>query len=484
MIPLRRFRKILFYLFLLIYILLCPLLILHVLGFKLQVGGKRPMLATGDLYVASFPPGARLILDDKEYAKLTPTSVLNLRPGPHQLTLSLQDYIPWIHTVTIEEGKTAVLRDILLLPQQWRRDELHPEAFRDILPVSEYPNLLLQQGPRIVDLFLYELERQEVLAVVDVKSPFAQATINSLVPLANSSVLLVEGRLLSSDVRLLITIQSGSVAIEDLSDLIPAGIDGLQWAAENAKDLFSYRDGFVTRINVPNRRIYPRFPYSLQGFGVGNSTLYFLTADGRLLSLDFNANNVETPDVFRGIDSQLPRTGFIKITPLDNGMMIFRGGNGELVTAGKHGIVALERIKGYRKDLDPNQLVLWQDQNLAILRFNPGRVSDQSTASPSQVEWIPVSGIRVEQAFFALEGTHILFRDGERVFLLSPDREGQRSTFPVAEVRRDTSVYYSDHTGRLYYIDSGSGRLSSLQIVEKTQFVDQLLLDLRKRLPR
>jgi hypothetical protein len=483
MISLPKLRRFLFYFFLLVYIVLCPLIILHVLGYNLQLSGKRLIQATGDLYIASFPPGARLFVDSKEYSKLTPTSVLDLPPGPHELALSLQDYIPWIHTVTIEEGKTSVLRDILLLPQQWQLEELHPAAFQDILNMSEYPNLLLQQGPRLIDLFLYELERQEILPLVDVKSPFAEARIASLIPLANGSVLLVEAQRESSGLRLLVTIKSGSVTIKDLSTLIPAGIDGLQWAAENATDLFYYREGFVARINVPSGRSYPRFPYRLRGFGIHNDTLYFLTLEGSLISLDFDAKNVRSLDEYKSINSLLPASGFIRITPNDNGVLIFRGQNGELITAGKGGTVALERIKGYRDDPDPSQLVLWQDQRLAVLRLDPAAVSGQITAAAPQLQWIPVSGINVQQAFFVLEASHILYRDGESVVLLGPEREGQWRKFPVANVHRDTSIYYSDHTGRLYYIDGRTGRLSSLQIFEKTQFVDQLLLDLRKKLP-
>ncbi len=483
MISLPKLRRFLFYFFLLVYIVLCPLIILHVLGYNLRLSGKRLIQATGDLYIASFPPGARVFVDAKEYSKLTPTSVLDLPPGPHELTLSLRDYIPWIHKVTIEEGKTSVLRDVLLLPQQWRLEELHPAAFQDILPMSEYPNLLLQQGPRLIDLFLCELERQKVLPLVDLKSPFAEARIASLIPLANGSVLLVEAQRESSGLRLLVTIKSGSVTIKDLSTLIPAGIDGLHWAAENATDLFYYREGFVARINVPSGRTYPRFPYRLRGFGIHNGTLYFLTLEGSLISLDFDAKNVRSLDEYKSINSLLPASGFIRITPNDNGVLIFRGQNGELITAGKGGTVALERITGYRDDPDPSQLVLWQDQRLAVLRLDPAAISDQNTTAAPQLQWIPVSGVKVQQAFFVLEGTHILYRDGESVVLLGPEREGQRRVFPVTNVHPDTSIYYSDHAGRLYYINGRTGRLSSLQIFEKTQFVDQMLLDLRKRLP-
>jgi hypothetical protein len=481
--PLRKLRKVLFYLFLLSYFVICPLLILHVLGYDLQVAGKRALLATGDLYLVSFPPGAQVFVDDKQYPELTPTSVLNLAPGEHQLTLSLQDYIPWIHTVTIEEGKTSVLRDVLLLPQQWQREELNPAVFLDILPISEYPNLLLRQGPRLVDISLYEMEQREVLPLVEKTSPFAELRIDSMVSLVNGSVFLLEARQGSSGVRLLVTIQSGHITVQDLSGLIPEGIGSLEWAAENARDLFFYRGGSVTRINVPRTRTSPAFPYRLRGFGIHNGNLYFLTLDGGLLSLDYDAANVRSLDGYDSIISLLPATGFIKVIPRPNGVMIFRGQNGELVISGLGKPMALERIKGYREHPEPSQLLLWQDRRLAVLHLGPGGASGRGAAAVPDLQWLPVSGINVEQAFFVLEGTHILFRDGARVLLLGPDREGERRKFPVADIRRGTSLYYSDRLGRLYFIDSLTGRLSSLQIIEKTQFTDQLLLDLRKRLP-
>jgi hypothetical protein len=481
--PLWKLRKILFFLFLISYLTLCPLVILHVLGYDLQMGGKQPILATGDLYVVSFPPGAQVFIDGKKYPELTPLSVVDLTPGAHQLTLSLQDYMPWIHTVTIEKEKTSLLRDVLLIPEQWRREELHPATFQDIFPISEYPNLLLRKGPLLADLFLYEMEKRELLPLVDVKSPLAQARIDSLIPLVNGSVLLAEARQGSSVRRLLITIQSGNVAVQDLSALIPGGRRTLEWAAENATDLFYFSEGFVTRINVPAARTYPRFPYRLRGFGIRDGTLYFLTPEGSLLSMDYEAGNVQTLDEYKSIGSLLPAAGFIRITPRPNGVMIFRGQAGELVAAGKGGTVALEGIKGYREHPEPSQLVLWQDQRLAVLQLDPGGVSGQGKAATQQLQWLSVSGINVQQAFFVLEGTHILYRDVESVLLLGPEREGERQKFPVADIRQGTSMYYSDRTGRLYFIDGPTGRLSSLQIIEKTQFVDQLLLDIRKRLP-
>jgi hypothetical protein len=48
-------------------------------------------------------------------------------------------------------------------------------------------------------------------------------------------------------------------------------------------------------------------------------------------------------------------------------------------------------------------------------------------------------------------------------------------------VRSGTSVYYSEPAGELFYIDPETGRPSRLEIVRKTQLVEQLLLELRQR---
>jgi hypothetical protein len=480
MIAVTTLRKLLFYLFVLIYILVCPVVILRVLGYDIRPGGKRQIVSTGDLYVASFPPGARLFIDGRQYSRPTPTSVLDLKPGSYRLRLWAEGYLPWTQTITVEPGKATVLDDVLLLPEHWPHSELDARAFEDILPSSEYPNLLLKRGPLLRDLFVYQVRRQAFLALPD--SALGAARILDLVPLAGGSVLLIEVKLDSAQRRLLLTIHSGSLDIRDLTDLVPEGVGNLIWAAEKPEDLFFYRQGSVTRINVPAATVYPSFPYRVRGFGVGNDTLFFLTAAGDLLIQEYDSERARLPAGFRGIGALLPPAGFVRLTPLQDGTVILRAPGGELLTAGKAGCLALGKVEGFRIETDPLRLLLWQDQRVGVLAFGGAKEPKPKRPLEVQPEWIPVPGIKVQQAFFVLEGTYVLYRNGARVVLVCPERGGQRKQVPVVQVRGGTSVYYSDRNGKLFYLDSLTGRPSSLEIIGNTQLVDQLLLDIRRRI--
>jgi hypothetical protein len=473
-------RKLLFYLFLLIYVLVCPVVILHVLGYDIRPGRKRQIVSTGDLYVASFPPGATLFIDDQEYPRPTPTSVLDLKPGKHMLRLWTQGYLPWTQAVAVEAGKAAVLDDVLLLPEHWPRVELHTGAFEDILASSEYPNLLLRRGPMLKDLYVYQIRRQTFLSLGSPGGiPPGQRVLN-LVSLAGGTALLIEMETGSGRRRFLATIQPGRVDLRDLTDLLPDSTAGLHWGAETPEDLFFYREGSVTRIHVPTAKLYPSFPYRVRGFGVGSGTLCFLTAAGDLLIQAYDSERAAVPAGFSGIDTLLPRAGFLRLTPLRDGTVVLQAHGGDLFAAGKDGPLALGKMTGFRVATHPLRLLLWQDRRLGILWLEGGKPPEHSQGG--RLEWIPVQAIEVEQAFFVLEGTHLLYRDGGKVVVVAPERDGQRKTFLVAEVRDGTSVYYSDRDGKLYYIDKQSGRLSSLEIVGKNEIVDQLLLDIRRRL--
>jgi hypothetical protein len=480
MIAITALRKLLFYLFLLIYLLVCPVVILHVLGYDIRPGGKREIVSTGDLYVASFPPGARLFIDDEEYPRQTPTSVLDLKPGKHELRLWAEGYLPWTQAVVVEAGKAAVLDDVLLLPEHWPRVELHTGAFEEILPSSEYPNLLLRRGAMLEDLYVYQIRRQTFLSLGPPGGIPAGNRVLNLVPLAGGRALLIEARTGSKKRWFVMTIQPGRVDVQDLTDLLPDSPAGLQWCAETPEDLFFYREGSVTRIHVPTATLYPSFPYRVRGFGVGNGTLCFLTAAGDLLIQGYDSERAPVPAGFSGIGAPLPQAGFLRLTPLRDGTVILQAPDGELFATGKDGPLALGKVKGFRVATDPLRLLLWQDQRLGILWL--GGVKQPEHSEGARLEWIPLQAIEVEQAFFVLEGTHLLYRDRGKVFLVAPERDGQRKTFPVVEVRDGTSVYYSDRDGKLYYIDKPSGRLSSLEIIGKNEIVDQLLLDIRKRI--
>jgi hypothetical protein len=184
------------------------------------------------------------------------------------------------------------------------------------------------------------------------------------------------------------------------------------------------------------------------------------------------------------VDSMAHDAGFVRLTALPNDTLILHGDNGDLLVSRRQDALSIPDVNGYRADTGLLRLLVWQDGRVGVVDLAGGATAGGNAESSLRVDWVATQGARVEQAFFVLEGTHVLYRESRRVFLVGPDREGERKTVPVSEVLPGTSVFYSDEDGALYFIDALTRRPSRLAMVERTQTVERLLLDLRARVPR
>ncbi|HUU74510.1 MAG TPA: PEGA domain-containing protein [Methanoregulaceae archaeon] len=71
-----------------------------------------PVSSTGNLQVSSSPSGAAVYVDGNYYGH-TPTTVGNLAPGSHSVSLRLSGYQEWAGTVTINAGQTTSISPTL-----------------------------------------------------------------------------------------------------------------------------------------------------------------------------------------------------------------------------------------------------------------------------------------------------------------------------------------------------------------------------------
>jgi hypothetical protein len=473
-------RRILFYAFILAFLVLCPLAILYVLGYDIRPAGEARIVHGGDLYVASFPTGAGLWVDGRPYYSPTPTPVLNLAPGLHRLQIRMNGYRAWAGLVTIRAGQTTLVNDVLLIPERWPQEELDTTAFEQLLPFSSDPDLLLRKGPRVGDLFFFNMQQRKLLPLAEEGSAYAGAQVLAAVPLRGSSVLLLEVWLGSSRLRLLASIQSGGVDLQDISELTPEGVDRLQWAAGQQQELFYYQDEALSRIDVSAGAVEEGFLRQVRGFGVQGRTLYILNKEGDVLTWDQGLRKPTRLPGFEGIGDLFPDGGFVRLIPFKDGPILFSGREGRLVAGSPVRRLPIGEVRGFRVEADPMRLLLWKAGRLGTLKLSAAGQTGQEGSAPPRLQWIPVRAAGLEQAFFVLAGSHILYRNADRVFLLSSS-SGDGQVYLVARVRSGTSVYYSEPEGKLYYLDASTGRPSELEIVHRSQLVDQLLLDLRKR---
>jgi hypothetical protein len=474
-------RRVLFYALLVVFLAACPLAILYVLGYDLRPVRKHPLVHGGGLYVTSFPPGAALYVDGRLYSRPTPTSVLNLPPGAHQVGVQMQGYLPWADRVRIQAGRATLVDDVLLIPRRWQQQPLDEAAFKQLLPFSSGAQLLLRRGSRLADLYLVDTRQEKVLPLALPGSVYAQAEVLAFVPLLEGSALLLEVRLDSLRARLLAELKGGAADLQDVTRLAPEGISGLEWTAGRPGELYFCRDSSVTRIDLASGTVRAAFLGGVRGFGALGQRLYVLGSRGGVFTWDPGEAGLKDLPGFEGIGSLFLPGEFVRLIPLKQGPIVFYGRKSGLVAGLRSGSLPLGAVRGFRVQADPAGLLLWQRRRLGLLRLSPADSARPHQPGKPSLQWFPVRQAGVEQAFLVLAGTHILYRNADRVYLLAGSDGGGRRAVSVTRVRPGTSVFYSEPAGKLFFIDRTTGRISGLEIVRKTQLVEQLLLELRQR---
>lgn len=128
-------RKVIFYIFAIIYLILCPLLVARMLGFVVNPLTHR-LVKTGLVYVSTNPPEATVRIDGRLSRQKTPTVVRDLVPGEHFIRIELEGYNDWARNISIIAKKATVLDNVLLIPEEWPIKRISREPYENITPVS------------------------------------------------------------------------------------------------------------------------------------------------------------------------------------------------------------------------------------------------------------------------------------------------------------------------------------------------------------
>ena len=177
-----RLRKTLFYLFTVIYCLVCPLIILYALGYIFEPGAGRGLTKTGLIHLATLPEGATIRLEHKRFTEKTPASIAGLLPGDYRVEIFLKGHRPWTRTISVGAEKAAHFEKILLLPNVWKTELLSPDEFADLIFAGDDRFLFLSKGP-YRDLLLYDLRKNKFSSMAAEDSPFESG---SSLPLADA----------------------------------------------------------------------------------------------------------------------------------------------------------------------------------------------------------------------------------------------------------------------------------------------------------
>ena len=255
-----RLRKILFYVFCLIYLVLAPLIIARMLGFVSNPLTHR-FVKTGLVYVSTNPPDAAVFMDGRMIHGTTPTVIRDLTPGKHFIRLQLDGYKDWEKSIPIVGKKATVLENTLLIPEQWPIKRISNKPYQNLIGASA--GLLVGINPVLKDIDIFrtdENNNHEALPLFLKNAIYADGQLVRVFNADKSPCILLEASLHDKHKFLWVSLKDKPPLIEDITDLFGRIPDNIVWTNTDDKNIWAFYPQSIARINIKTKTIYPFKP--------------------------------------------------------------------------------------------------------------------------------------------------------------------------------------------------------------------------------
>ncbi len=466
------FRRILFYSFLTSYLITCPLTVLYALGLIYKPGTEYGFVKTGLIYLSTAPPGAAIYLNQRHYAQAAPAMIRNLIPNNYRVRIEMPGYQAWEQTIPVKAEKASALDFVLLLPKEWKSATLTEGPFVDLRGIIGSKNILLMSGKHLKEYFVYSLEKKKIFEVS--QTSLADYEVDDLYSVPGSSVVIFKLVLNEKVSYAKLDLSNDHFLLTDISSVLANGFTHLKWSSQNADILYCWHDGILDKLDVSSGTVQSAFVKDVQGYGANNHHLYVLKKNGSLIKTDDKGNDPKLLSRDHATSAEIFQPGkFYDIYAYPPDVLVLVGESGDLVTNRLPYRVVDSHVRTFEFSKKSKRLLILRDSLLGVLDFSvPETLSDEAFQVGSKLSWVLKERQNMAQAFWVYEGSHILFREGNKIFILDFETyEAPKENF-VVEVKNGSSVYFSEDSGLLYYLDASSGNLLSLEVFPKKQILN------------
>ncbi|MSR77191.1 MAG: PEGA domain-containing protein [Candidatus Omnitrophica bacterium] len=465
-------RRIVLYLFTLIYLVFCPLTIFYALGFMYQPGSEHGIVKTGLVYVSTVPSGATVYLNDMRYEGTTPSVIRNLIPGSYQVRVELKGHQLWNQEVPVEAEHASVLEKMLLLPESLKKHSLGAQSFEQMTVIPGTPFLLLARGKKISECFVYDLKKKLEYPLSGPLFEWEDAKVlqTHLVSRAKTIVVKLERQNARRFYQFDLSLENTP---KDLTSLFPEEPKKILWDPSAETHLLVFKDKHLNYLRSDKKTIYPKVAGNVQGFGVENKNLYLLRDDHTfaVMTLDGRNEKALLKDAVLG-ESLFEDKGFYDIDVLSPELILFLGEKGALISNRLPYRFAHAEVKGY--DYAPRQkkLLVWTRSEIGVIDFSKAEESETDVFEKGpRLIWMFTRGKSIQKATWIYDAAHVIFQDQDHLVFLDLETFNKAETHELLQMKEDTAYHYTDQTGLLYFLDRESGKLTAAELLPKRELI-------------
>lgn len=457
-------RKLFFYLFLLIYAAATPTVILYALGYTIRPEQKIPWVKTGLVSIETFPSSATVYLNGRKFRDKAPTILRDLLPGKYSIRASLKGYETWEKEVEVFPERAARLEPVVLLPKKQDDHVLFARTFRGFAPEIVDSKILAWEKESLDSLWKMDLIFGKETPVGRKWRGAGELQIKTLHAQKGSDLLVIE---MSGNDYVFMELNREKRGIRRLRQWTETIPERIIWDPKNSSQVYFTQKGELSRLDLSRNEFEPALAAGLLGFGVKHGRLYLLDENFRLIATDPRGRNPEPLEedlelsrkIFSGQAVHDYQIEVFKQDLLQKDLIFFLGKHGallcnrlpyELVPSGVLGI-------DYAEKSEEEKILYWTKSEIGMVDFarDPQQIFEKG---PGRTVFFSL-GKNIRQAVWAYEDTHILFLDGDDLFLLEASGPAPYLVRALTSVAPASPFIYSERGNLLYFLDRTTRRI-------------------------
>jgi len=479
-------RRILFFLFVGLYLILCPLVILHALGITFKPG-TQSLRKTGLIYLSTIPSGANVYVNNSHFPEPTPTTIQNLPPGNCPVKISLDKYRSWKKILPVEKEKATSVENILLIPQQWDPQHLTASPVESLIPIAKTPDILLSKGALLKDLYHYSLKTgltgelfkdlppsagSELTALFPPDFPYGKEKVSRYFIAKGSPYVLIETKTGDENKFFRLNLSQDLYDIKDISQIFSLAErpEKILWNTADADSLILMNNETIGRLDIESTAAYLKIAEDVISATLYQKHLYILTGHYLIkrINLEGKVDKLILDDPKAG-ETLFDKAKKIRMAVYADDLLLFLTEKGTLISNYLPNILIEKNVEGFVFDETTQRLLLWTKDKIGILDFSPKEKEGIFEQGPN-LTWLGIEAKHIQQAVFANKGAQVIYINQNEIMITETISFDQPVTYEITPVKKGTFFKYDDQSGKLFYIDRKTSYLSFIWIRPENAF--------------
>lgn len=286
----KKIRLILFFLFVVLFFLIAPQIILYSLGYRFDFE-KKKFIGTGGIYLKIWPPDAEVSVDEriKKKTSFLTNQVLisNLLPKYHKILVEKQGYYPWSKTLEIKQGEVVKAENIVLIKENPVFEPLKNNVDNFYFSADAKNIALAKILNNRVSLEIFEVTTASSKNVFSF--PVSVKKISEVIWLFDSKIILVKANTDKGIEYFILETDKTAPGPVTAAEYLDKNAYNISFNPQNSQELFFVKNNILY---LKNTQIQPIIE-NLLVYEFSKNNIIWLSIDGFLYKSDFSGKIIE-----------------------------------------------------------------------------------------------------------------------------------------------------------------------------------------------